>query len=111
MVDEHGRRLLLGYCAPYRRVVHQTSSMHIHAQVMDTMGSHWVAWTRVAKEYGLTITPSQFLGFAGRPTSGIFATLCEEQVCGWWILLISNELNLIYWWDILCCVWEAKKRW
>ncbi|KAL6769045.1 hypothetical protein ACKKBF_B17270 [Auxenochlorella protothecoides x Auxenochlorella symbiontica] len=47
--------------------------------VMDTMSAHWRAWTDVTRELGLTITPEQFLGFAGRPTSGIFASLCEEQ--------------------------------
>ncbi len=47
---------------------------------MDTMSAHWRAWTDVTRELGLTITPEQFLGFAGRPTSGIFASLCEEQV-------------------------------
>ncbi|KFM24460.1 Fructose-1-phosphate phosphatase YqaB [Auxenochlorella protothecoides] len=43
------------------------------------MSAHWRAWTDVTRELGLTITPEQFLGFAGRPTSGIFASLCEEQ--------------------------------
>lgn len=51
----------------------------VDGTLLNTLPSHWEAWSMTAKAFGLDYPMCKFIEWAGMPSRVVFQRLCEEQ--------------------------------